>query len=82
MLQDKVKYFIAAVTEQVIERYLLHGLVEETLSPMLINDMTDGEIGHIAAEPEEVTHKRKFLEEHQAILEDGQWAFRRALGAY
>lgn len=80
--KDKVKYFIAAVTEQVIERHLLHDLAEQTLSPMLINDMADGEVAHVAAEAEEVTHKREFLEDHRAILEEGRAEFRRALGRY
>lgn len=82
LTQNEVKYFISAVTKQVIERHLIHNLAEETLSPMIINDMADGEVAHIAAEPEEVTHKRDFLEAHKAILEEGQAEFRRALGSY
>lgn len=81
-VQDRVKYFIAAVTDQVIERHLLHRLAEDTLSPMVINDMSDGEIQYIAAEADELTHKRAFLEGHKAILEKGQEAFRAALGSY
>lgn len=80
--QDKIKYFIAAVTEQAIERHLLHNLAEDTLSPMIINDMSDTEVGYVAAEAEEVTHKRDFLESHKAMLENGQEAFRKALGSY
>lgn len=80
--QDEVRHFIAAVTKQVIERHLLHGLAENTLSPMIINNMSDGEVAHIAAEAEEITHKREFLEGHKAILESGQEAFRKALGSY
>lgn len=75
-------YFIAAVTEQVIERNLLHQLAEDTLSPLIINDMPEQAIEYIAAEAEEITHKREFLEGHKTILENGQDAFRKALGAY
>ncbi|CAK4033085.1 dynamin GTPase [Lecanosticta acicola] len=70
--KDKVTYFIAAVTDQVIERNLLHGLAEETLSPLIINDLPAEAIEYIAAEAEEITHKRQFLEGHKAILESGQ----------
>lgn len=44
--------------------------------------MADGEIGYVAAEADEVTHKRDFLEGHKAILETGQKAFREAVGSY
>ena len=70
------------MTEQVIERHLLHDLAEDTLSPMIINDMSDAEVGYVAAEAEEVTHKRDHLEGHRAMLESGQEAFRKALGSY
>lgn len=80
--QDRVKYFIAAVTDQVIERHLLHKLAQDTLSPMVVNDMSDNEIRYIAAEAEELTQKRDFLEGHKTILESGQDAFRAALGSY
>ena len=80
--QDKFKHFIATVTDQVIEHHLLHNLAEQTLSPMIINEMPDGEIAHIAAEAEEVTKKREFLEGHKAVLESGQDASRKALGSY
>ncbi|KXT04153.1 hypothetical protein AC578_40 [Pseudocercospora eumusae] len=80
--KDRVRYFITAVTDQVIERHLLHNLAQETLSPLIINDMTDKEIEYIAAEAEEVTHKRAHLESHKAILESGQEAFREAIGSY
>lgn len=81
-LQDKVRYFITAVTDQVIERHLLHNLAQDTLSPLMINDMSDREVAYLAAEAEEVTHKRAHLEEHKIILEKGQKAFRDAMGSY
>lgn len=81
-LQDKVRYFITAVTDQVIERHLLHNLAQDTLSPLMINDMADREVGYFAAEAEDVTHKRAHLEGHKIILEKGQKAFRDAMGSY
>ncbi|KAK4541234.1 hypothetical protein LTR36_008150 [Oleoguttula mirabilis] len=80
--KDKVTYFIAAVTDQVIERHLLHNLAKDTLSPMIINDMTDAEVGYVAAEPEETTHRRDFLEGQKVMLESDQETFRKALGSY
>ncbi|KAK5114976.1 hypothetical protein LTR85_010014 [Meristemomyces frigidus] len=80
--KDKVKYFIAAVTDQVIKRHLLHRLAKDTLSPMIINDMTDAEVGYVAAEPDETTHRREFLEGQKVMLESGQEAFRKVLGSY
>ncbi|KXT17035.1 hypothetical protein AC579_4352 [Pseudocercospora musae] len=80
--KDRVRYFITAVTDQVIERHLLHNLAQETVSPLIINDMADKEIEYIAAEAEEVTHKRAHLESHKGILESGQEAFREAIGSY
>lgn len=80
--KDKVKYFIAAVTDQVIERHLLSNLARDTLSPMIINDMTDAEVGYVAAEADETTHRREFLESQKVMLESGQEAFRKALGSY
>ena len=70
------------MTEQVIERHLLHRLAEDTLSPMMINDMSDAEVGEVAAEAEQITHKREFLVSHKTMLENGQEAFRKALGSY
>lgn len=80
--QDRVRYFITAVTDQVIERHLLHDLAQQTLSPLIINDMGDKEVEYIAAEADEITHKRAHLESHRAILEMGQEAFREAIGSY
>lgn len=77
-----MKYFIAVVTKQVIERYLLTDLAAETMSPMVIVDMSDEEVGYVAAEPEETTRKRDFLETRKATLEKGQETFRSALGMF
>ncbi|EME83982.1 uncharacterized protein MYCFIDRAFT_187187 [Pseudocercospora fijiensis CIRAD86] len=80
--KDRVRYFITAVTDQVIERHLLHNLAQDTLSPLIINDMAEKEISYIAAEAEEVTNKRAHLESQKKILESGQEAFREAVGSY
>lgn len=61
---------------------MLHNLAQDTLSPLMINDMADREVEFLAAEAEEVTHKRAHLEGHKAILESGQAAFRDAMGSY
>ncbi|KAK4924109.1 hypothetical protein LTR49_008849 [Elasticomyces elasticus] len=79
---EEVKYFIAAVTKQVIERYLLRDLAEDTISPMSILDMADEEVAFIAAEPEETTRSRANLEQKKATLEKGQQTFRMALGSF
>lgn len=52
------------------------------MSPLIINDMSDAEVGYVAAEAEEVTHKREYLESQKLMLENGQEAFRKALGSY
>ncbi|KAF2860766.1 hypothetical protein K470DRAFT_276666 [Piedraia hortae CBS 480.64] len=78
--EEEVKYFINAVTKQVIERCLLRNLAQQTLSPEIIGDMSDEELALIAAEPEETTRMRENLEVRKATLERGQDTFRTALG--
>ncbi|KAK3722656.1 hypothetical protein LTR37_002226 [Vermiconidia calcicola] len=80
--KKEVSYFIDAVTKQVVERHLLRGLAENTLSPLLISDMTDGEISLVAPEPEEMTRQRDFLEARRSMLEQGQETFKSALGLF
>jgi hypothetical protein len=65
--------------EQVIERHLTKRLAHDTLSPMIINDMTDAEVAEIAAEPTDITSRRTMLEGHKEILESGRAAFKQAL---
>lgn len=78
--QEEVKYFISAITKQAIERYLLHDLAKDTLSPMLISDMTDDEVALVAAEPEEAVRMRSNLEARKAMLENGLETFKSTLG--
>ncbi|KAF2771354.1 hypothetical protein EJ03DRAFT_342384 [Teratosphaeria nubilosa] len=80
--KEEVKYFIAAVTKQVIERCLLRDLADETISPVLITDMTDEEIAMVAAEPEETTKMRENLEARKGTLEKGQQTFKSAIGLF
>lgn len=77
-----MKYFINVVTKQVIERYLLDNLANDTISPMIIHNMTDDEVGFVAAEAEDITKERAHLESRKAILEAGQATFKSALGLF
>ena len=70
------------MTKQVIERYLLRGLAADTISPMVIGDMTDKEVSLVAAEPEETTRSRDHLEARKKIRESGQQTFKKALGLF
>ena len=79
-MQEEVKYFIAAVTKQIIERYLLRDLAADTVSPFLIGAMKDEEVAYIAAEPDETTRLRGNLETRKETLEKGQATFKSALG--
>ncbi|KAF2479882.1 P-loop containing nucleoside triphosphate hydrolase protein [Neohortaea acidophila] len=78
--EEEVKYFIAAVTKQVIERYLLTDLAADTISPIIVGEMSDDEVGFVAAEPEETTRQRQSLEARKATLEKGRQTFKSALG--
>ncbi|KAI7542914.1 hypothetical protein KC331_g7689, partial [Hortaea werneckii] len=80
--KEEVKYFISAITKQVIERYLLRDLANDTLSPMLVGEMSDDEVSLIAAEAEEITRMRSNLEARKSTLENGQQTFRSALGLF
>jgi hypothetical protein len=73
-----MKYFIGVVTKQVIERHLVDPLAE-ILSPMVMATFTDEEVGHLAAEPEEITFRRAYLESQKVMLDDGQRAFKGAM---
>lgn len=75
-----MKYFIAAVTKQIIERYLLTDLAADTISPIIVGEMSDDEVGFVAAEPEETTRQRQSLEARKATLEKGRQTFKSALG--
>jgi len=80
--KEEVKYFISAVTKQVIERHLLQGLDTQTVSPVLVGAMSEDEIAYVAAEAPEITAERENLEARKATLEKGREAFRSALGLF
>ncbi|GAB1742598.1 hypothetical protein NU219Hw_g8136t1 [Hortaea werneckii] len=80
--KEEVNYFISAITKQVVERYLLRDLANDTLSPMLVGEMSDDEVSLIAAEAEEITRMRSNLEARKSVLENGQQTFRSALGLF
>lgn len=75
-----MKYFINVVTKQVIERHLLDTLPNQIISPVDVSRMTEDEIDYLAAEPAEVTQRRKFLEDRKEMLEAGQTTLRFAIG--
>jgi hypothetical protein len=78
--QEKLKYFINAVTDQMIERCMISSLPESILSPAVVQLMTDEEVAYIAAEPPETVAQRAFLEERRQLLEKGKEIFREAMG--
>ncbi|SMY29303.1 unnamed protein product [Zymoseptoria tritici ST99CH_1A5] len=71
--------FINNVTQQVIERHLLHGLAEEIFTPTIVSEMSDEEISKLAKEPDEVAKQRAELKEQKSILEDSRKAFLKVL---
>jgi hypothetical protein len=75
-----MKYFVSAVTDQVIERCMIDPLASRILSPTTVAEMTDEEVAFIAAEPLETVAQRAFLEERKAMLEKGFEIFREAMG--
>ncbi|KAF2091553.1 hypothetical protein K490DRAFT_70374 [Saccharata proteae CBS 121410] len=78
--KDELKYFIAAVTKRVVERYLIHNLAEDTISPMMLEDMTDDEVKLVASEPESTAMERRYLLNTLQSLEAGKNAFKNAIG--
>jgi hypothetical protein len=78
--QDKLKYFIHAITCQVIERCMVDPLPTKLLSPMVVTAMSDEQVGFIAGEPPETIAQRAFLEDKKKMLENGFDIFRDAMG--
>lgn len=77
---DELKYFIRAITKQVIERCMIAPLPSKILSPMGVAALTDETVEFIAGEPPETTAQRAFLEERKKMLESGFDIFRDAMG--
>lgn len=82
VLQDKVKYFIADVTEHIVERHLLGGLAEDTLSPFIVNDLEEDEVAQLAAEDDNITFQREGFEHNLTILEEGRKALSKVAGGF
>jgi len=75
-----MKYWVNAIAKTVIERHLVEPLPDIILSPLVVTEMTDQEIKFVAAEPQEITQQRMFLESRKAMLEKGLDTFREAMG--
>lgn len=74
-----MKYFVHAVTKQVIERCMVNPLPEKILSPGVVQALTEEDVAYIAAEPPETVAQRAFLEERKGMLEKGSEIFREAV---
>ncbi|KAF3050536.1 hypothetical protein E8E11_009925 [Didymella keratinophila] len=77
---DKLRYFIHAITCQVIERCMVDPLPTKLLSPMSVTAMSDEQVEFIAGEPPETIERRAFYEERRGMLEKGFEIFRDAMG--
>lgn len=53
-----------------IERHIVHGL-ENILSPVVVNKMSDSEVHALASEPRSAKRLREFLNDKVAKLEEG-----------
>ncbi|KAJ4356211.1 uncharacterized protein N0V89_004241 [Didymosphaeria variabile] len=78
--KDELKYFVASVCKECIERHLVEPLPNIILSPLVVTAMSEKEISFVAAEPPEITQKRAHLESRMAMLEKGLETFREAMG--
>lgn len=77
---DKLRYFIHAITCQVVERCMVDPLPTKLLSPMVVTGMSDEQVEFIAGEPPETIQRRAFFEERRDMLEKGFDIFRGATG--
>jgi hypothetical protein len=75
-----MKYFVTAITDQVIERYMVVPLLTKLFEPNAVAGMTDDEVAFVAAEPPETVAQRAFLDECRQMLEKGFEIFREAMG--
>ncbi|KAF9733790.1 dynamin family protein [Paraphaeosphaeria minitans] len=78
--KDELKYFVNVVAKQVIERHLVEPLPNVIVSRLIIHQLTDEDVQYIAAEPQELTQQRSFLESRKEMLEKGMDTFREAVG--
>jgi hypothetical protein len=75
-----MKYFVTAITDQVIERCMVVPLPTTLFGPNAVASMTDEEVAFVAAEPSETVAQRAFLDERKQMLEKGFEIFREAMG--
>jgi hypothetical protein len=76
-----MKYFVGVVTKQVVERHLVAPLAD-IMSPLVMARYTDKEIQYLAAEATQTVQKREYLESKTKMLQEGQDAFRAAMGGF
>ncbi|OCL14109.1 dynamin family protein-like protein [Glonium stellatum] len=65
------KTFVANVTTQVIERHIVRGL-EDIVSPVVLNQLSNSQIEFIASEPTSTKRERDFLEDRISKLNEGR----------
>jgi hypothetical protein len=75
-----MRYFVTAITDQVIERCMVVPLPTKLFEPNAVAGMTDDEVAFVAAEPSETVAQRAFLDERRQMLEKGFEIFREAMG--
>lgn len=63
-----LEYFIRAIVKEVIEQNMVEGLVEQILSPMIVNEMPEDDMAKIMEERNDVAEERSLLEKENAIL--------------
>ena len=76
--KDERKYFVNAITKQVIERHLISTL-PKLLLPKMVAHLSTEELDYLAAEPEELAARRSHLESQMKMLEIGRQAFRKTM---
>ncbi|RAL66400.1 hypothetical protein DID88_006091 [Monilinia fructigena] len=70
------KTFIAIITTQVIERYIIIRSLEDIFSPITVNSLSDAEVEAMVSEPTSAGRQREFLEDPISKLEEGYEIFR------
>lgn len=80
--KDELKYFVNAVTKQVIERCLIANLANDIISSFEFGEMNDQQLAALAGEPHNVVQERDRLKAKKDTLEAGQKAFKDALGGF
>jgi hypothetical protein len=74
-----MKFFVDAIAKQVIERHLV-AVLPAILAPKTLARYDDKDIKYVASEPVEMSALRDHLHAKKEMLEEGQNAFRAAMG--